>query len=517
MPINTYKLVLTTVCTVVMMFSYGQTMPIAPISWQRADSVETNVLWWRDVSGHGYHAIPSSGNLSDSLTLMNFNPCFYLDGTDWFNVSFDSLSTDSPSAIVVYEAADDTSDYGLWDLRIDSSSRVGLTSLRILNDHGRITYDSLNRRHAEVNYLGQAWDEEAVPNHPTLRFGIADTMPLHGKLAEFMFFDQHLPDSDCVQWISYMAVKYGITLYGTNYLDSRRRCVWNHDAYPNYSYSIAGLGRDDSLGLYQKQTFFADRQIVFGLDSLVERNGLSFSQLNDGDFMIMGMDSNAFWMPTTLYLSNGEEFDSYGHGIIQMTGEETPYHHTFVRLQTEAFTADSVQPALVIDRSGSGSYDISDIEFFYPDRIDSNHVYWFSELNWDPDGNGTDAFCFAVTPYETVQGTTMSCASPTSPQGSPETSTSGNHKTEEAASSQLPDYLLYPNPNSGKFVVEINYPVEQDVVVTVYAADGKKVLDMNGKGQRQYRLEGWTETSGHYLIDIVSELERKTLKMVVNR
>ena len=74
MPINTYKLVLTTVCTVVMMFSYGQTMPIAPISWQRADSVETNVLWWRDVSGHGFHAAPSSGNLSDSLTLMNFEP-----------------------------------------------------------------------------------------------------------------------------------------------------------------------------------------------------------------------------------------------------------------------------------------------------------------------------------------------------------------------------------------------------------------------------------------------------------
>ena len=81
----------------------------------------------------------------------------------------------------------------------------------------------------------------------------------------------------------------------------------------------------------------------------------------------------------------------------------------------------------------------------------------------------------------------------------------------------MPDYRLYPNPNSGKFVVEVSYPVEQDVTVTVYAADGKKVLDMNGKGQRQYRLEGWAETSGHYLIDIVSELERKTLKMVVNR
>ncbi|MCQ2269770.1 MAG: hypothetical protein MJZ52_00890 [Bacteroidales bacterium] len=69
MPIKTYKFVLTIVCTVLMLFSYGQTMPIAPILWQRADSAETNALWWRVISGHGCHAAPSSGNLSDSLAL----------------------------------------------------------------------------------------------------------------------------------------------------------------------------------------------------------------------------------------------------------------------------------------------------------------------------------------------------------------------------------------------------------------------------------------------------------------
>ena len=69
MPIKTYIFVLTTVRAVLMLFSHGQTMPIAPILWQRADSAATNALWWRDVSGHGPHAAPSSGNLSDSLAL----------------------------------------------------------------------------------------------------------------------------------------------------------------------------------------------------------------------------------------------------------------------------------------------------------------------------------------------------------------------------------------------------------------------------------------------------------------
>ena len=58
--------------------------------------------------------------------------------------------------------------------------------------------------------------------------------------------------------------------------------------------------------------------------------------------------------------------------------------------------------------------------------------------------------------------------------------------------------------------------MEQDVTVMVYASDGKKVMVMSGKGQSNYRFEGQMETSGHYLIDIVSDMERKTLKMVVN-
>ncbi|MCQ2265653.1 MAG: hypothetical protein MJZ46_06410, partial [Bacteroidales bacterium] len=205
MPINTYKFVLTTVCAVLGLFAYGQTMPFGPLTWQRADRAEVNGQWWRDVSGHGFHAAPSSGNLSDSITLMNFNPCLYLDGTSCFNIRMDSLSGNMPSAIIVYEADDESADYGLWDLRIDSATRIGLSSLRILNDNGQITYDSLNRLYAEINYLEQTWDDVITPDSAVLRFGTADSLPLHGKLAEFLFFDQHLPDSDCVQWISYMA------------------------------------------------------------------------------------------------------------------------------------------------------------------------------------------------------------------------------------------------------------------------------------------------------------------------
>ena len=84
------------------------------------------------------------------------------------------------------------------------------------------------------------------------------------------------------------------------------------------------------------------------------------------------------------------------------------------------------------------------------------------------------------------------------------------------ASSKSPQYRLLPNPNHGNFTVEIAYPEAQDVTVTVFDSDGRLLLTMNGKGQSAYRFENSVPTAGHYLINIISPSERKTLKMVVN-
>jgi hypothetical protein len=84
------------------------------------------------------------------------------------------------------------------------------------------------------------------------------------------------------------------------------------------------------------------------------------------------------------------------------------------------------------------------------------------------------------------------------------------------ATTSAPQYRLLPNPNHGNFTVEIAYPEAQDVTVTVYDSDGRLLFTMNGKGQQAYRFENSVPTAGHYLIDITSDSEHKTLKMVVN-
>jgi hypothetical protein len=485
---------------------------------------------------------------------MNFNKCFEFSNGEYFSLPVGTNDSRQADVIVVYETYDSTAENALWQLQIDSARRVGQTTQRILNDNGQIIYDSINRMKPVINYLAQSWRTPETTS-PMLTLCMADSLPLNGKIAEALYFDHRISDTAVIQWISYLAVKYGITLAQTDYLDSRKNVIWDYTDYPDYCGTIAGLGRDDSTGLYQKQTYFVDGQIIMGIGSLANTNEENTSIIANGDFLIMGMqifdneenagdtiplllegvaegwgsDGTAPWPISTLYTQDGYTYEVIGRSMMQATGDVMTYN-TFLWLDTNA-VRDTVVPVLLIDRSGSGDFLAWEIDIVWPIINDSLGYFVYDNIHWDTDMNGRDAFCFAVRMPEENAAPRMATAD-TFPlllegvaegRGSDADVTAKPYLNEEKRSlQQEPEgqhtstYHLFPNPNHGKFTVEIAYPMEQDVTVTVYASDGKKVMVMSGKGQSNYRFEGQMETSGHYLIDIVSDMERKTLKMVVN-
>ncbi len=401
---------------------------------------------------------------------------------------------------------------------MDSAHRAGLSTQRILNDNGQIIYDTLNRQGAVVNYLSQSWRETSVGAAPhTLGVGASEELPCAGRLSEFLYFDRPMEDTAVTQWISYAAVKYGITLYQTDYLDSRRSVIWNSTDYPDYCAFIAGVGRDDSVGLYQKQTYYADDQIVFGLGTPAIDNEHNASAMSDGDFIIMGMDSVSFSV-SEIYTQGGETYEVVGRSMVQVTGGAYA-HGTFLLMDTAA-VRDSVAPVLMIDRSATGEFPAGETEQIVCAGIDTAGRLIYNNIYWDTDQNGRDFFCFAVGMTDTA-GTTKALATDDADgtgtaDGFPQDRAADGKAALESASSKVPQYSLLPNPNHGNFTVEVAYPEAQDAVVTVYDSDGRLLLTMNGRGQRSYRFKGAVRSSGHYYIDISSPLERKTLKMVVN-
>ena len=467
-----------------------------PTVWLRADSATLGAASWNDVSGNGFAAVPSSGAMPAAFSRMNFNKCFEVGETETFTLPLGINDSRQSDVIMVYETCDTAHENALWQIRLDTAKRIGQTTRRILNDHGQITYDTANRMKPVINYLSQSWRRPEVCA-PTLTLCGADSLPLRGRIAEALYFDRRISDTAVIQWISCLALKYGVTLARTDYLDSRRNVIWDYTNYPSYCASIAGLGRDDSVGLDQKQTYYADGQIIIGVNQLANTNEDNTATIADGDFIIFGME-DTLSSTSEIYTQEGELYVVVGRSMAQVTGGARSYS-TFILLDTAA-VQDGIAPVLLIDRSGTGDFPAGETEQVHPAGLDSLGHYIYGNVHWDTDRSGRDFFCFAVGMPDTM-GTPKALAA------------DGTGGDEGDGGARV---RLLPNPNHGNFTVETEYPEVQDVAVSVYDADGKLLLTMTGRGQRSYRFEGRVAHAGHYLIDILSPLERKTLKMVVN-
>ncbi len=488
-----------------------------PTAWLRADSAVLNASSWMDVSGNGYSAVPSSGTMPAAFSRMNFNKCFEVGGAETFTLPLGINDSRQSDVIVVYETYDTANENALWQVQLDTAKRIGQTTQRILNDNGQITYDTANRLKPVINYLAQSWRTPEVCA-PTLTLCTSDSLPLYGRIAEAMYFDRRISDTAVIQWISYLAVKYGVTLAQTDYLDCRRNMIWDYTHYPDYCASIAGLGRDDSVGLFQKQTYYADGQIVLGVNQLEQTNEENVSAIADGDFIVFGMEG-VLPAASEIYTQSGETYEVIGRSMVQVTGNAHIYG-TFILLDTAA-VQDSTAPVLLIDRSGTGEFPAGETEQVQSTGLDSLGHYIYNNVHWDADQSGRDFFCFAVTMPDTksMRNGQLEMGNEKIAKDSYDSESSSiTHSKFQIENSTLPiaHYKLSPNPNHGNFTVEIAYPEAQDVTVTVYDSDGKLLLTMNGKGQNAYRFKNSVPTAGHYLIDISSPTERKTLKMIVN-
>ncbi len=511
-----------------------------PSTWLRADSAILGASSWIDVSGNGLNATPSTGSLPTAFSRMNFNKCFEVGGTESFTMPLDTNDSRQSDVIVVYETYDTANENALWQVQLDTAKRIGQTTQRILNDNGQITYDTANRLKPVINYLAQSWQTPEVCA-PSLTLCAADSLTLYGRIAEAMYFDHRISDTAVIQWISYLAVKYGITLEQTDYLDSHRNVIWNYSDYPDYCTSISGVGRDDSVGLYQKQTYYADNQMVVGI---IETNNDSPLQtgdnednpavIADGDFIIFGMNG-VLPAVSEIYTQSGETYEVIGRSMVQATGNAHAYG-TFILLdtavaETQNFASLQSAPVLLIDRSGTGEFPAGEAEQVPCTGMDTAGHYIYNNVHWDTDLNGRDFFCFVVGMPDTMgtpktlamdaddeNGSTQDNGNATGVGANNDSplQTPNNGKGPKTASSKFPQYRLLPNPNHGRFVVEVEYPETQDVTVSVYDAEGRLFTTMSGKGQRTYHFENTVPTAGHYLIGITSPSEHKTLKMVVN-
>lgn len=485
-----------------------------PQIWLRTDSLKTGDIHWKDISGNNRHGIPSC-EMPGNLGLLNFNPALVLKEKDFFTLPF--TADQQITAIIVYQTEDSLSEQSLWQLTREDDKSIGLTTRRIRGEQSTITYTDRNDTHPIINSLSQSWKAVSPGEKEySLIVGASDTLPYKGKLAECLFFDRTISDTVITQYISYLAIKYGITLYQTDYLDSRQNVIWNYHENPGYSYSIGGIGKDTRMGLNQKQSLLLDDKIKVSAGAPAVDNAANPYLLEEGTFLIWGFDSASYDSQEAIYLENGEEMKVYGKGLLQSFGAMASHIPTFLEADASEWEKDGTC-YLLVDRSGTGEYLPHATEFYAAEYADSNDIYYFTDIRWDTDRNGKDHFCFVYFPSDSVFHNRNLAVS-----GPDQKEDNGNSHNEKSPSTRLESssdrenqYAVYPNPNRGNFRIDIHYSEPSDVTVRIFSPEGKLTRIINGSDSQRYHFESSLSVKGHYLIDIIGAGERKSFKMIV--
>ncbi len=445
--------------------------------------------------------------MPDSYTRMNFNKSFSFPEAEYLTIPGFQFNSKTLTVMIVYQTRDTLNEQALWSVSLDSNNKIGLTSQRILNESGEIKYSDTNKIGGIVNSLKQSWKEFASTTFVgDIIVGFNDSLSYDGMIAELIVFNNDVPDTVLIQYMSYLAVKYGISLYRTDYLSSTKVKIWDYAAHPEYSFHIAGLGRDSVPGLNQRQSYAMEERMVMGVGSYALTNEDNVGVISEGNFLIWGCDSGALRESKVQFMEDGMELTVYGNCLMEVTGQTAYSQRVFMQMDASGWQGDSSRYYLMIDRSGSGNYPLSETEFYAPDYVDTNGILYYSEIYWDSDLSGTDVFCFAYIEADSLivdrnlvsggGGPVISLSTPTSNEGK------GNLESEHVNANEQNSgnsYSLYPNPNQGTFKLTIHYVKVADVTVKILTSEGKTVRVMKGKEQQDYEFEGHLSVKGHYL------------------
>ncbi|WP_152287975.1 Ig-like domain-containing protein [Flavicella marina] len=298
--------------------------------WLRADLDATTSLW-EDQSG-GNHDAAATSNPAPSITTdaLNFNPVYYFDGGDEMVISgglFDDnilyeniwtyvvLKSDDPliKGRLVSEKGGDGEEF---NIKIEDDGEVkykvgggGDSEIKEFftteNEFNILTFSSAQNTstpfgvNKAISKNGLLIDSQNTIDDITgnsgndLFIGVKGAGNdfkefFKGNLAEIIVTDG-IPTATKQQSIeSYLAIKYGITLNATsnatnpitegNYLLSDETTViWDYTENSEFHNDVAGIGRDDLMGLEQTQSksINSDAIITIEIPAVAQKSGTS--------------------------------------------------------------------------------------------------------------------------------------------------------------------------------------------------------------------------------------------------
>jgi len=241
-------------------------------------------------------------------------------------------------------------------------------------------------------------ETQASSNTNTVSFtGVANnyigsngTNNWNGNNAETILYDRVLTSTEREQVNTYIALKYGVTLYH-DYISGDGSLLWDSSALAIYHNDVAGIGREDCGGLHQKQSKSINPSsiVTIGNVKIEESNALNTNEiLEDTTYLIWGHDNAGFGFQTTDMPSIGF---SCGGRIAQEWKVQEKGNIDDVSLQiggdTFSIPSSANNVSLFIDTDGNGDFTDGTPSIIESDSV-SNGIAYFSQLDF----NNNDVF-----------------------------------------------------------------------------------------------------------------------------
>tara|TARA_B100001063_G_scaffold217245_1_gene219645 strand:+ start:101283 stop:103910 length:2628 start_codon:yes stop_codon:yes gene_type:complete len=243
----------------------------------------------------------------------------------------------------------------------------------------------------------------------------------YGNFPEFISFPRELSDNERNRVESYLALKYGLTLYNKeSYISSKNLVFWSSSNNKIFSSNIFGFGKDDISGLnqLQSQSTHLKKHLISAIGNIVENN--------DDKQELVNIPNNHF----LLFGDNGGETEIVNHNskgikfwkktwLSQRTGKGTndfPIHFKlYLPDETINYLNNNPSEKLwLLQDKNIGNDEISNFDSEYINyhlgdvNFDNGEAY-FKDVHFDTDFNVYDQFTFGVGPEMIVQAHVLGC------------------------------------------------------------------------------------------------------------
>ena len=406
------KAILLLVCMTINIIVFAQHLQLKtqPQIWLRSDSAGNSNNKWIDLSGNNLHAFTTEGQSLPDTELFNFNRAYLMDSlAKPLKINYKSKGTENLTLFTVYRTFNAKDEIGLWCIKLDTAQNTSLTTRKMKSFKTKVKYADSTFTRAIINTSKPKWKNlhnDTLNSFITL--GGSDSLNYSGKLAEFLLFRTTLNGKDLQKVHTYLALKYGISLYQSDYVDSKDSIIWNYQQNINYSKEIAGIGRDTLLNLNQKQSSANGGEdiLTIGTQTIAKTNIQNQYALNQGDFLIWsnnGAELTKKGIDTIPDLISNVPTKKWMMNVKGTTANTIP---TQITLNVTKF--DSVgRCVLLINRDTNENFLAFTTEIYQSDSIDTiTHKVYFSNISWDTDMSGNDIFTFLLGNKLTLLATT---------------------------------------------------------------------------------------------------------------